>query len=199
MATIAKERSAAFPGLDVQVGFAESLPLSNCSCDLVTAATSAHWFDRPKFYDEAVRVLKPYGTLLLLQNRHRYRESAFLDDFSSFQERHIPGYQRGLYSESSGGYGKPDFEAELRLHSNLEAVERHQIEWRQTVTADQFRGYCYSMAHIKTAIAQSGAATIAKEIDTLLGRHQDSSANIGVEWFTEIVLGRATPSRRPQI
>ncbi|WP_342739972.1 class I SAM-dependent methyltransferase [Bradyrhizobium sp. B117] len=192
MAAIAKKRSANIRGLDVVVGFAENLPLPDRSCDLVTAATSANWFDRPRFYEEAARVLKPFGTLLLLQNNHRYWESAFLDDFYSFQERHIPGYSRGHYSNFTGGYGKADFEAELRSRPDLAAVERHKVEWSQTVTANQFRGYCYSMAHMKTAIDRSGAAAISKEVDALLGRHQDASGHIAIEWLTDIVLSRVT-------
>ncbi|OPY94402.1 hypothetical protein A5906_13855 [Bradyrhizobium sacchari] len=191
MATIAKERSTGFNGLDVKVGFAEKLPLPDGSCDLVAAATSANWFDRPLFFGEATRVLKPSGTLLLLQNNHRYWESAFLDDFYSFQERHIPGYRRGYYSDSVGGYGKADFETELRSRPDLTAVERHNVEWCQTVSADQFRGYCHSMSHMKKAIDRSGAAAIAQEIDALLERHQNASGDVAVEWLTDIVLSRA--------
>jgi SAM-dependent methyltransferase len=33
------------------------------SVDLVTAAQALHWFDRPRFYAEAARVLKPDGVL----------------------------------------------------------------------------------------------------------------------------------------
>lgn len=33
--------------------------------DLVTAAQAAHWFDRPKFYAEAQRVLRPGGVVAL--------------------------------------------------------------------------------------------------------------------------------------
>ncbi|BBB94769.1 class I SAM-dependent methyltransferase [Bradyrhizobium elkanii] len=190
MVAVAKERSEVFEGLEVVLGFAESLPLPDHSCDLVTAATSAHRFDRSLFYKEAARVLKPSGTLLFLRNSHRFWESAFLEDFEAFQERHIPGYRRGLYTDCTGGYAKADFEAELRAHSDLVAVERQRIEWSQAVTANQFRGYCYS-THINTAVRLSSAAVIAREIDSLLQRHQDASGNVAVKWLTDLVLSRA--------
>ncbi|WP_271567058.1 class I SAM-dependent methyltransferase [Bradyrhizobium sp. CCBAU 11386] len=196
MAAIAKERSASFRGLDVLVGLAENLSLPDRSCDLVTAATSAHWFDRPLFYDEAARVLKPFGTLLFVQNKHRYWESAFLEDFASFQERHFPGFRRGHYWDLFGADGKADFEAELRARPDLGGVERHQLEWRQTITQSQFRGYCYSMSHMKFAISESGAGTIAQEIDAILERHQNASGDVTVEWLTDIVLSRATHKSR---
>ncbi|MGY2843679.1 SAM-dependent methyltransferase [Bradyrhizobium sp. USDA 4509] len=144
MAAVAKKRSGTFRGLDVLTGFAEKLPLQDHSCELVTAATAANWFDRPLFYLEAARVLKPSGTLLLLQNKHRHEDSAFLDDFASLQERHIPGFRRDRYPDFWGGYAKADFEAELRSRHDLVAVERYKLEWRQTTTATQFRGYRHS-------------------------------------------------------
>uniref|UniRef100_A0A8C6WVM6 Si:ch211-93g23.2 n=1 Tax=Neogobius melanostomus TaxID=47308 RepID=A0A8C6WVM6_9GOBI len=45
---------------------AEQLPFENGTVDLVTAMTAAHWFDRPRFLEEAYRVLKPGGCLTLL-------------------------------------------------------------------------------------------------------------------------------------
>ncbi|AWP12840.1 putative methyltransferase DDB G0268948 isoform 4 [Scophthalmus maximus] len=45
---------------------AEELPFADSSVDLVTAMTAFHWFDRPRFLQEAHRVLKPRGCLALL-------------------------------------------------------------------------------------------------------------------------------------
>ncbi|XP_028249883.1 putative methyltransferase DDB_G0268948 [Parambassis ranga] len=45
---------------------AEELPFTDSSVDLVTAMSAFHWFDRPRFLQEAHRVLKPHGCLALL-------------------------------------------------------------------------------------------------------------------------------------
>jgi ubiquinone/menaquinone biosynthesis C-methylase UbiE len=46
--------------------FAETAPLiGDASVDLVTVAQAAHWFDRPKFYSEVRRVLRPGGVVAL--------------------------------------------------------------------------------------------------------------------------------------
>ena len=45
------------------MGEAERLENEDNSVDLVVAGMSAHWFDLPKFYQEAKRVLKPSGCL----------------------------------------------------------------------------------------------------------------------------------------
>jgi SAM-dependent methyltransferase len=45
---------------------AETAPmLADGSVDLVTVAQAAHWFDRPKFYAEVKRVLRPGGVVAL--------------------------------------------------------------------------------------------------------------------------------------
>ncbi|WP_407540105.1 class I SAM-dependent methyltransferase [Deinococcus radiomollis] len=42
---------------------AEALPLTDASLDVLTVAQGIHWFDRPHFYAEARRTLKPDGVL----------------------------------------------------------------------------------------------------------------------------------------
>lgn len=44
---------------------AEASGLPDRSCDLITVAQAAHWFDLPAFYAEARRVLKPGGVIAL--------------------------------------------------------------------------------------------------------------------------------------
>ena len=39
--------------------------LPDASCDVVTAAQAAHWFDVPRFYAEVDRVLKPRGVIAI--------------------------------------------------------------------------------------------------------------------------------------
>ncbi|XP_062312819.1 putative methyltransferase DDB_G0268948 [Osmerus eperlanus] len=45
---------------------AENLPFGDSSADLLTAMSAFHWFDRPRFLQEANRVLKPRGCLALI-------------------------------------------------------------------------------------------------------------------------------------
>lgn len=46
-----------------RVAPAEASGLDDRSCDLVTAAQALHWFDRPRFWTEARRVLRPRGVV----------------------------------------------------------------------------------------------------------------------------------------
>ncbi|HYU09735.1 MAG TPA: class I SAM-dependent methyltransferase [Gemmatimonadales bacterium] len=48
-----------------RVGPAEVSGLDDASVDLVTAAQAVHWFDRPRFWAEVRRVLRPRGVIAI--------------------------------------------------------------------------------------------------------------------------------------
>ncbi len=49
--------------IEYRLAAAESSGLADSSVDLITVAQALHWFDRPRFYAEVHRVLKPGGLL----------------------------------------------------------------------------------------------------------------------------------------
>ena len=51
------------PRLSYVATTAEQAAIRSRSIDLVTVAQALHWFDRPRFFDEVDRVLRPGGTL----------------------------------------------------------------------------------------------------------------------------------------
>ncbi|XP_059199607.1 putative methyltransferase DDB_G0268948 [Centropristis striata] len=54
------------PNITYRQCVAEELPFADSSVDLITAMSAFHWFDRPRFLQEAHRVLKPRGCMALL-------------------------------------------------------------------------------------------------------------------------------------
>lgn len=59
------EQSIVHPKVSYGVCAAECTSFQNHSFDLITVATSVHWFDQKQFYREAERVLKPNGVLVI--------------------------------------------------------------------------------------------------------------------------------------
>jgi SAM-dependent methyltransferase len=53
---------------DARAGAAEDLPLEDASVDAVVSGQAFHWFEPERFADEAVRVLRPGGTIGMLWN-----------------------------------------------------------------------------------------------------------------------------------
>ncbi|XP_034996057.1 putative methyltransferase DDB_G0268948 isoform X3 [Zootoca vivipara] len=62
------KRTAHPPNVSYLVCPAEELPFEDCSVDLLTAFTAAHWFDIPRFMKEVDRLLKPSGCVALSTN-----------------------------------------------------------------------------------------------------------------------------------
>jgi len=59
------ESAAPQANVSYRVGPAEVSGLDDASIDLVTAAQAVHWFDRPRFWAEARRVLRPRGVMAI--------------------------------------------------------------------------------------------------------------------------------------
>jgi SAM-dependent methyltransferase len=100
VATDASAEQIAHAGAPANVSFrvapAEASGLEARSIDLVTVAQAAHWFELPKFFAEAQRVLKP-GGVLALWGYGRLDLPAGMDAI----------FQR-FYSETVGPYWPPE-------------------------------------------------------------------------------------------
>ncbi|WP_030906243.1 class I SAM-dependent methyltransferase [Streptomyces sp. NRRL F-5126] len=59
---------AVLPEVPLVRAVGDALPLADASADLVTYAQSWHWTDRERAFAEAMRVLRPGGTLALFWN-----------------------------------------------------------------------------------------------------------------------------------
>jgi SAM-dependent methyltransferase len=68
-------------------GTAENTALADQSVRLVVAAQAFHWFDRPAFRRECVRILEPGGFVVLLWNDRQTKGSAFLDRYERLLEQ----------------------------------------------------------------------------------------------------------------
>ncbi|MBS7705586.1 class I SAM-dependent methyltransferase [Chelatococcus asaccharovorans] len=170
------------------VGFAEAIPVGDNSCGLVTAATAAHWFDRSAFYTEVKRILIDGGLLLILQHKPRPDASQFMSDFESFQERHVPMYRRGLYSDSTGGYSEANFVDELERDAGFTGVQRIAKDWNRLVPARAFRGYCLSMSHMKKAYELHTEKAVLENLDRLIAKHADERGDVEVRYRTEMTV-----------
>ena len=56
-------QAVAHPRVDYRVASAEASALPDGAADLLTVAQALHWFDRPRFWEEARRVLAPEGVI----------------------------------------------------------------------------------------------------------------------------------------
>ncbi|KAJ1668433.1 hypothetical protein IW140_000262 [Coemansia sp. RSA 1813] len=59
-------RTKRITNVQYKQGFGEQLPIESDSIDLLTVMQGVHWFDAEKFFGEALRVLRPGGTIALV-------------------------------------------------------------------------------------------------------------------------------------
>ncbi|CAL8267217.1 unnamed protein product [Lota lota] len=120
---------SSMPNVTYKVGVAEELPMPTGSVDLVTAMSAFHWFDRPRFLQEAHRVLKPCGCLALLNytmNMELNRADCCSDTLNGICEEFYAAL-RPHVSVHLGTTSKPLY------RESYEAIPYPEKEWHDCV------------------------------------------------------------------
>ncbi len=99
------------PVIEVRDGTAESIPLSDASVDVVTAAQAAHWFQAGPAFAEMARVLRPGGGAGLIWNV-RDESTWPWDEITPILDRYIgdgPRYRSGEFQWKRAAEAAPEF------------------------------------------------------------------------------------------
>jgi ubiquinone/menaquinone biosynthesis C-methylase UbiE len=199
MRRAAQAASIGMPNLAFMAGTAEALPFENASVAVVTAATAAHWFDRPAFYAEAFRCLRPGGQLVILQNVRRWWESDFLAAYETLHESTVPGYWRGTFPAFDGGFREIDVATELSGHPDVAHIAARAIDWSMAMTTDEFIDFSQSSSITQRSIAAIGYPAYLARLESLLAQHTPSGL-VALPYVTHIVKAtRGSDHRTPTI
>lgn len=90
-------------------GPAEDLPVPDGSAALITAAQSAHWFDRPAFYAEVRRIAATGAVLALVSYGVLELEEPLRERFRRFYHHEIGPYWPPERTLVDSGYADIDF------------------------------------------------------------------------------------------
>ncbi|NYG45484.1 SAM-dependent methyltransferase [Bradyrhizobium sp. IAR9] len=189
----AMRASALHPNIEFVCGCSEALPVSNNAAVLVTAASSAHWFDLPTFYDEVARVLFSDGVIAIVQNKRRWWDSQFLDAYEAFHERFVPGYRRGTFPDRFGGFVEETFASDLARHSDFQGVRQASWKWNRTLSKSDFESLSLSTSHTRRALANSGEDVVMKAMRDILDLFASTEARLDVPYVTEVTLAKRLP------
>ena len=160
-----EQLARAVPGVPVQPGMAEDIPLPDRSVDAVLAAQAWHWVDQARAVPEVARVLVPGGQLGLVWNMRDER----VDWVAQLgQILHDPGEGDG----SRGGA--------VSIGPPFGPVQHRTIEWTHRLTRDQLLDMVSSRSYVITRPAAQRARVLAA-VGRLAGTHPDLAGRAELE------------------
>jgi len=175
---------SAFPHARVhyRVASAESPDLEPQSVDLVTAAQAAHWFDRPKFYAQVKKILKPDGAL-----------AVWCYGLCSI-EADIDSCVQAFYDGETGSYWPPERKLIDAGYGTIEfpftEVTLPRLQMQQRWSLNQFLAYLRTWSAVQRFMNKTGRDPVNElvpALETLWG-HAGSART--VTWPLHIRAGR---------
>lgn len=174
----------AFPHARIQyrVAAAETPDLQPQSVDLVTVAQALHWFDRPKFYAQARRVLKPGGAI-----------AVWCYGVCSITPA-VDDAVRDFYAATLGPYWPPErrlIDAGYRtLEFPFREITPPVFSMQQQWNLVQFLAYLDTWSAVQRYIRQNGHDPVVKLGDTLRDIWGAPDSRRTVNWPLHVRAGR---------
>lgn len=176
------ERATPHANIEYRVGPAETSGLNAASVDLVTAAQALHWFDRPRFWAEARRVLRARG-VIAVWTYHLLAISPQID-----------AMMRRFYSEVVGPYWAPERRLVEERYRSIEfpfaefAAPDFEIE--QQLSLHDVAGYIRTWSATRAFIQRHGRDPVddlVPELARAWGRPEQSRP---ARWPVAMRVGR---------
>lgn len=173
----------AHPRVTYGVARAEESGLESNSVDLVTVAQSLHWFDRPLFYAEAERVLRPSGLL-----------AVWTYAMPRLNEAPIDKLLQTYYWDTVGEYWPPErrhVENGYRsINFPFAEITSPSLSMRESWTQAQFVGYLRSWSATGRYVDARGEDPVAA-LEVVLGPAWGESTRARtVSWPLSLRVGR---------
>jgi SAM-dependent methyltransferase len=170
------------PNVEWRVAHAEDSGIGAASVSLITVAQALHWFDLPRFWQEARRVLMPRGVVAV------WSYGVFVIDppeiaaiCQHFYEDIVGPFWPPERRIVEAGYGALDFPFDEIPAPSFQM----QAEW----SLDALLGYLCSWSATSRHIAQLGTSPIP-DLRERLSPHWPSPGDLTIRWPLSIRVGR---------
>lgn len=157
------EMRALLAGADARAGSAEALPLEDRSVDAVVAGQAFHWFDAPRFVDEAARVLRPGGTVGLVWNE--------------WDDRVAWVAELGALTNPGAGYTAVDA-APPFADERFEAATLLEVPYAQRLDAARLAELVSTTSHVLVQAPEARRALLAEVERFARGRFGDGGLEL---------------------
>ena len=176
------ERATPHANIEYRVGPAETSGLNAASVDLVTAAQALHWFDRPRFWAEARRVLRP-GGVIAVWTYHLLAISAQID-----------AMVRRFYSDVVGPYWPPERRLVEARYQSIEfpfaELAAPDFEIEQHLSLDDVAGYIRTWSATRAFIRHHGRDPVDDLVRELAPAWGPTERSRPARWPVAMRVGR---------
>jgi len=166
--------------IDYVEGSAEAIPCDDSGAVAVVAATAAHWFDRPRFYAEARRVLAPGGVLAIVEYVRDAEQSPLAAALVAFIAEH--GSRRA--------YVATDYRGELRALAGFGALQYFGLRRDLALTIDRFIGLALSSSHAAGLVERRGEAGAREALRELAAPHRVDAEHVRFGYLFQCITVR---------
>lgn len=158
--------AVAHPKVRYAVAPAEKLPSADGSADLITAAQAAHWFDRPRFYDEVRRIARPDAVLALITYNNPVGDEAALAPLRALYDALDPWWRpervdvETLYSRFEFPFEEFNLQVSpIRRDWDVAAMSNYVQTWSALRLAREAGQEALIQKHLTDAIGAWGPGT----------------------------------------
>ena len=176
------EHATPDPRIDYRVGPAESCDLAEGSVDLITVAQALHWFDRPRFWTEVRRVLRPNGVIAVW--------TYVMLEIAPQIDKTV----RRFYKDVVGPYWPPERRITEERYRTIEfpfaefAAPSFVIE--QAVTLDDVAGYVRTWSATRAFVKRHGEDPVERLVTELGPAWGDRQQSRLARWPVAMRVGR---------
>jgi len=171
------------PRIHYRVAPAEASGLEAGAVDLVTVAQALHWFDRPRFYAEARRVLRPRGVV-----------AAWCYDLMQVTPE-IDALIHGFYTHTIGRYWPPERALVEARYETIEfpfdPIAVPSVNMDAEMDLNELAGYMRTWSAVtryREAIERDPVIDLIHELEPIWGAHETRRR---VRWPLAMLAGRA--------
>ncbi|HEY0001153.1 MAG TPA: class I SAM-dependent methyltransferase [Actinoplanes sp.] len=189
MATVARSNLRDFPNVTVEVSAFEDWTPPAAAFDLVVSATAFHWVDPAVRFHKAADVLRPGGTLAVINSEHvAGGTERFFVDAQGCYERFDPATPPGL--RQTPGDEIPDDSSDFDSSGRFGAAHFSRYEWEQPYTTRTYLDLLMTYSGHR-ALPQTARHGLLACLATLIDR--DHHGQISKRYLTRLTAAPKTP------
>lgn len=178
------EQAEPTPNVRYEASPAETIPAESASADLITVAQAIHWFDLPRFFAEAQRVLKPAGVLAVWGYQLLYTDTGLDPVIEDFHSQVVGPYWPAERALLDNGYTRISFPYPRELAPEFRMTVRWHIR--------HLLGYLNTWSAVKQYEKALGHNPVEQHFNAILAAWGDPDTAKDIYWPLILYVGKKT-------